>query len=137
MNHLTNLYKHKCEQLQEQINNLKRMLNESVPTNPPGFLQPYIGPDGQHYVSPSPQNAPEYLPGYGPGIKPTPELPPYRQPKGTPKPAPQGTNPPRCPYPIGGQGWEKWVRQPGNWHYNNPHPFGSPSWEQWEINNTN
>ena len=28
MNHLTNLYKHKCEQLQEQINNMKRMLNE-------------------------------------------------------------------------------------------------------------
>jgi hypothetical protein len=33
MNHLTNLYKHKCEQLQEQINNMKRMLSEAaVPT---------------------------------------------------------------------------------------------------------
>ena len=28
MNHLTNLYKHKCEQLQEQLNHLTRMLNE-------------------------------------------------------------------------------------------------------------
>ena len=28
MDQLTNLYKHKCEQLQEQINNMKRMLNE-------------------------------------------------------------------------------------------------------------
>ena len=28
MDHLTNLYKHKCEQLQEQVNHLKRMLNE-------------------------------------------------------------------------------------------------------------
>jgi hypothetical protein len=31
MNHLTNLYKHKCEQLQEQLNNLTRMLNEAAP----------------------------------------------------------------------------------------------------------
>jgi hypothetical protein len=28
MNHLTNIYKHKCEQLQEQLNNFQRMLNE-------------------------------------------------------------------------------------------------------------
>lgn len=28
MNHLTNVYKHKCEQLQEQVNHLTRMLNE-------------------------------------------------------------------------------------------------------------
>jgi hypothetical protein len=31
MNHLTNIYKHKCEQLQEQLNNLTRMLNEAPP----------------------------------------------------------------------------------------------------------
>ena len=31
MNHLTNVYKHKCEQLQEQIYNLTRMLNEAIP----------------------------------------------------------------------------------------------------------
>jgi len=29
MNHLTNVYKHKCEQLQEQLNNLTKMLNEA------------------------------------------------------------------------------------------------------------
>lgn len=28
MNHLTNVYKHKCEQLQEQVNHLTKMLNE-------------------------------------------------------------------------------------------------------------
>jgi len=31
MNHLTNLYKHKCEQLQEQLYNLTKMLNEAIP----------------------------------------------------------------------------------------------------------
>ena len=36
MNHLTNLYKHKCEQLQEQINNMKKMLNEMQ--LPPGVI---------------------------------------------------------------------------------------------------
>ena len=32
MNHLTNLYKHKCEQLQERLNNLTKMLNEGTGT---------------------------------------------------------------------------------------------------------
>ena len=43
MNHLTNLYKHKCEQLQEQINNMKRMLNEVE--QPP----PHIPPQVHHF----------------------------------------------------------------------------------------
>ena len=34
MNHLTNVYKHKCEQLQEQLNHLTRMLNEAIPPIP-------------------------------------------------------------------------------------------------------
>ena len=50
MNHLTNLYKHKCEQLQEQINNIKKMLSESdtnpAPHNDPGYEGPYQNPDG-------------------------------------------------------------------------------------------
>ena len=33
MDHLTNLYKHKCEQLQEQINHLTKQLNEADVTN--------------------------------------------------------------------------------------------------------
>jgi hypothetical protein len=139
MDHLTNLYKHKCEQLQEQINNIKKMLNESdmAPQNPYGYPSPYQTQDGQWQspVLPYPENYPPQ-PAPTP-VPPTKPAPPFRNPKGTPRPAPQGTNPPRCPYEIGSKGWEKWVRQPGNWHYNNPHPFGSPSWEQWEINNTN
>ena len=35
MDHLTNFYKHKSEQLQEQFNHLKRMLNEAIPPIPP------------------------------------------------------------------------------------------------------
>ena len=35
MNHLTNVYKHKCEQLQEQLNHLTRMLNEAPGGIPP------------------------------------------------------------------------------------------------------
>jgi hypothetical protein len=31
MNHLTNIYKHKCEQLQEKVNQLTKMLNEAMP----------------------------------------------------------------------------------------------------------
>jgi len=77
MNHLTNLYKHKCEQLQEQINNLKRMLNESdknpiappypvppwytVPGNDPGYPAPRQTPDGYWY-SPKPTGLPNNLP---------------------------------------------------------------------------
>ena len=33
MDHLTNLYKHKCEQLQEQVNHLTRQLNEGIGIN--------------------------------------------------------------------------------------------------------
>ena len=52
MNHLTNLYKHKCEQLQEQINNIKRMLNEAEapPVNDPDYPQPKQLPDGRWYT---------------------------------------------------------------------------------------
>lgn len=140
MDHLTNLYKHKCEQLQEQINNIKKMLSESdmEPQNPWGYPSPYQTPDG-HWKSPVLPYPENYPPQGGPTPRtpPTKPAPPFRNPKGTPRPAPSGTNPPRSPYEIGGQGWEKWVRQPGNWHANNPHPFGSPAWEQWEIDNTN
>lgn len=47
MNHLTNVYKHKCEQLQEQIYRLTRMFNEaaSPPTIAP-LDQSYPNQDG-------------------------------------------------------------------------------------------
>ena len=40
MDHLTNFYKHKSEQLQEQFNHLKRMLNEAMPPIPPIHIPP-------------------------------------------------------------------------------------------------
>jgi hypothetical protein len=38
MNHLTNLYKHKCEQLEEQIYNMKKMLSEAQGTRDPTVI---------------------------------------------------------------------------------------------------
>ena len=43
MNHLTNLYKHKCEQLQEQLNHLTRQLNEANVNNAPSNNTADIG----------------------------------------------------------------------------------------------
>lgn len=48
MNHLTNLYKHKCEQLHEQIYNLQRMLNELYDRN---HIPPSLG-NGEPYIDP-------------------------------------------------------------------------------------
>lgn len=68
MNHLTNLYKHKCEQLQEHLNNLTRMLNEGTGT-PWWRGRPRIHVDGtpghisdltHHHINPnSMPNVPE------------------------------------------------------------------------------
>ena len=41
MNHLTNLYKNKCEQLQEQVQYLTRQLNEKVIPTVIRYYQPY------------------------------------------------------------------------------------------------
>ena len=41
MNHLTNLYKNKCEQLQEQVQYLTRRLNEKVIPTVIRYYQPY------------------------------------------------------------------------------------------------
>jgi hypothetical protein len=56
MNHLTNLYKHKCEQLQEQINNMKRMLSEAQGTQDPTVIR-FAKADaiGNYDVSPNTQ----------------------------------------------------------------------------------
>ena len=43
MNHLTNLYKHKCEQLQEQLNHLTRQLNEVTAPAAPAAPWPPAG----------------------------------------------------------------------------------------------
>ena len=39
MNHLTNLYKHQCEQLEEQIYNMKKMLSEAQGTRDPTVIR--------------------------------------------------------------------------------------------------
>jgi len=138
MNHLTNLYKHKCEQLQEQINNLKKMLNESdmAPQNPPGYAPPFQTPSGQ-YQSPSPQS-PIFpgIPAKPHTTKPT--YPPSSAPP-TSKPAPIGKNTPPSPYEIGSYGWETWVQGTGHWHAGNPYNdhFGSTEWFKWEAQHAN
>ena len=54
MNHLTNLYKHKCEQLQEQIYRLTRMLNEAEGAVDPTVIQ--RAPNTTSYVDRSYQD---------------------------------------------------------------------------------
>jgi hypothetical protein len=62
MNHLTNLYKHKCEQLQEQINNIKRMLNEAEAPGPvqfpPEWHPPLLAPQDFQVPLERPQSTP-------------------------------------------------------------------------------
>ena len=73
MNHLTNLYKHKCEQLQEQISILTRMLNE---VNSAGMVD-----IPSPFQSPVPPNNPTGIdPGmFDPSIRPSkPRLTPGR-----------------------------------------------------------
>ena len=142
MDHLTNLYKHKCEQLQEQINNIKRMLNEAEA--PPIIISPNIAnpwipniepnPFGVEWVGgpkppPPKPKPPEPLPRGFP--KPKYEDPRNHDPANTPEPAGIG-GPPDCPYPNGSPQWRKWVQQAGNWHYNNPYTYRSPAWFMWE-----
>jgi hypothetical protein len=64
MNHLTNLYKHKCEQLQEQINHLNKLLLEvnaehsgTGGTPPPTVIRFGVTPDG--YDIPDDMRAPD------------------------------------------------------------------------------
>lgn len=46
MNHLTNLYKNKCQQLQEHIDNLTRMLNEADTPLPTQGTPSVVPPSG-------------------------------------------------------------------------------------------
>ena len=77
MDQLTNLYKHKCEQLQEQLNNLTRMLNEV------NSVLPTLG---------TPSLANEL--GYAPPVTPPSQAPPKPTKPSTPPP-----KPPVLPYP--------------------------------------
>jgi hypothetical protein len=59
MNHLTNLYKHKCEQLQEQINNIKKMLSEAAvptPTQPQTYTKTNNQMSNDSFVNSVPTN---------------------------------------------------------------------------------
>jgi hypothetical protein len=142
MNHLTNLYKHKCEQLQEHINNLKRMLNEAdIPAGFPGttiYGPPDPNPFDIRWINPEPGNntssrliSKNNIATVPPGFEPK---SPFRNPVGTPPAAPKGTDPPPCTCEIGSEEWKKWIRKKGNWTYENIHPYGTPAWEAYELN---
>jgi hypothetical protein len=73
MDYLTQYYKNRSIQLQEQISILTRRLNESdanpAPQNDPGYGQPFQTPDG-HWMSPFPQELPKPTPTvYNPSEK--------------------------------------------------------------------
>jgi hypothetical protein len=118
MNHLTNLYKHKCEQLQEHINNLTRMLNEvdakgeMVQDIPVGY------PGSEQHGPPAP-------------IKPTSPSSPT-----VPPPQPTGNDPAE---------WNQWLDEMWQW-YIRYYPYtlngGNPEniqkwWRTWRnIQNT-
>ena len=147
MNHLTNLYKHQCEQLEEQIYNMKKMLYEAepppfyvngdIPAGYPGttiYGPPSPNPFGLEWIEPNPPRP--IAPPAPPGPKfPKPRYPDPRNhdPNGSPAPAPRGTNPPECPYPIGSEEWHEWVKKAGNWHFNNPYTYSSPAWFRCEA----
>ena len=65
MDYLTQYYKNRSIQLQEQISILTRRLNESdanpAPQNAPGYEQPFQTPDGR-WMSPFPQELPKPTP---------------------------------------------------------------------------
>jgi hypothetical protein len=103
MNHLTNLYKHKCEQLQEQINNMKRMLNEvnaPLPTQGNPSVVPPTGIDPRMFDPElQPNDKPQYRPREYSGPKP---------------PPPQGVTPGSIWYDREGNTWE-W--RDGAWRF--------------------
>ena len=123
MNHLTNHYKHKCEQLQEQINNIKRMLNE-VNAPPDGGLPPMQMPTGWDLVGPrSPNGIPTGFPGsdqYGP-------------------PSPYDfSDAPKMPTGNDPVEWNRWLDRMWQWYINNyPYNLTDNSnsgywWKIWE-----
>jgi hypothetical protein len=105
MNHLTNLYKHKCEQLQEQINNIKKMLNEV--NAPDGGLPP--------------MQVPSYYDQYGPRSIPPGE--PGSQQHGPPKPRPNGP-PPQPPPDATQEEWFQWLDRMWQWYIKN-YPYST------------
>jgi hypothetical protein len=115
MNHLTNLYKHKCEQLQEQINNLTRMLNE---VNSAGMVD-----IPSPFQSPVPLNNPT---GINPDVF-APHLHPDRIPTYQP-PIHYGPKPPLNPIPghlwqdPSGRTWV-WRDDLGKWRFYIPNQF--------------
>ena len=109
MNHLTNLYKHKCEQLQEQIYNLTRQLNEADAPGPTQFpSEPPLLPDDDFQVPLQPNLNPNKNP-FGP-------TPPPNEPK------PGG-------YKTSNEyrdAWFRWFREWQRWNSGNPKPLPEP-----------
>ena len=106
MNHLTNHYKHKCEQLQEQINNIKRMLNEV--NAPDGGLPPMQIPIPTEFDMFGPRN-----PNYG-----IPTGQPGNPNQGPPKPDPNAA--PQQPLPGASEAeWNQWLDRMWRWYISN------------------
>ena len=160
MDHLTNLYKHKCEQLQEKINHLNKLLlevneteyNGTGNTPPPTVIRFNATPAGKDipdnmkpvsdtWIQPFTSIPPwAVIPKFPPPNwnsplpKPKYQFPRDHDPNGTPLPLGVFGVMPENPYPIGSPEWVKWYFEEGHWHINNPYTYGSPAWFRWESN---
>ena len=110
MNHLTNLYKHKCEQLQEQIYCLTRMLNEVNAPLPTQGNPSVVPPNGIDPGMFNPRLIPRYERPNRDPTKPVPGIP--------------SANPPKNPFdpdnPFDGSIWHDtsgntWIYRDGSW----------------------
>ena len=107
MNHLTNFYKNKCEQLQEQVNNLQKLLNEVQDTIPDYELPPGVWPHTND-PQPDPAEFPDWVPArFGDENSPWPSMP-------------------SKPYEEDKKAWDKWILLMEEWYIlNHPRPSRS------------
>ena len=121
MDQLTNLYKHKCEQLQEQINNMKRMLREDDTTSsnnePPGigsFPPDFEWPTNGQWNKYGPRSQDFGIQPGQPGTRDHGPLSPY-----------DDQSAPQQPLPGASQTeWNNWLDRMWQW-YMNKYPFST------------
>jgi hypothetical protein len=114
MNHLTNLYKHKCIQLQEQIYRLTKILNEADAPGPTQFpSEPPLLPNDEFQVPKQPPPPSTNNP-FGP--------------KPSPEPKPEGYK----NWTAYMDAWYEWYRGWKRWNSGErtpqPHPRGPSVW---------